>query len=152
MEYSAEQQKIIDCDTDNIMIIAGPGTGKTYQLGKRIKYLVEEKGTSPEEITVITFTAAAAKNMRNRISDETRMELFVDPSLQPKSIRTMHSLGYAKDFSFYINFYKGLLTAQNHGPLVRRRGRSSSITALPVWVHKYRTISAISSGAIRSSL
>lgn len=77
-----------------MLLLAGPGTGKTYRLGKRLKYLVEEAGVSPEEITVITFTAAAAKNMRDRISDETRPELYVDPASQPKSIRTMHSLGY----------------------------------------------------------
>lgn len=77
-----------------LLLLAGPGTGKTYRLGKRIKYLVEEVGVSPEEITVITFTAAAAKNMRDRISDETRPELYIGPASQPKSIRTMHSLGY----------------------------------------------------------
>ena len=55
-----------------MLLLAGPGTGKTYRLGKRIKYLTEEKGVSPEELTVITFTAAAAKNMREKISDEAR--------------------------------------------------------------------------------
>jgi len=77
-----------------LLILAGPGTGKTYRLAKRIKYLIEEKDVSPEEITVITFTSAAAKNMRNRISDEAQSELYIDPSQQPKSIRTMHGLGY----------------------------------------------------------
>lgn len=77
-----------------LLLLAGPGTGKTYRLGKRIKYLTEEKGVSPEEITVITFTAAATKNMREKISDEAKTELYIEPSLQPKSIRTMHSLGY----------------------------------------------------------
>lgn len=76
------------------LLLAGPGTGKTYRLGKRIKYLVEEQNVSPEEISVITFTAAAAKNMRERISDETRPELYVPYSSQPRSICTMHSLGY----------------------------------------------------------
>ncbi|MBW8017429.1 MAG: ATP-dependent helicase [Planctomycetes bacterium] len=80
--------------TGPMLLLAGPGTGKTYRLGKRIKYLTEEKGVSPEEITVITFTAAAAKNMRERISDEDKPELYIEPSQQPKSIRTMHSLGY----------------------------------------------------------
>ena len=62
--------------TGPILLLAGPGTGKTNRLGKRIKYLVKEIGISPEEITVITFTAAAAKNMRERISDEKRPELY----------------------------------------------------------------------------
>lgn len=77
-----------------VLLLAGPGTGKTYRLGKRIKYLIDEKGASPEEITVITFTAAAAKNMRDQISDETRPELYIDPRQQPKRICTMHSLGF----------------------------------------------------------
>ena len=80
--------------TGPMLLLAGPGTGKTYRLGKRIKYLTEKKGVSPEEITVITFTTAAAKNMRERISDEAKPELYIEPSQQPKSIRTMHSLGY----------------------------------------------------------
>lgn len=80
--------------TGPMLLLAGPGTGKTYRLGKRIKYLTEEKGVSPDEITVITFTAAAAKNMREKISDEAKTELYIEPSQQPKSIRTMHSLGY----------------------------------------------------------
>ncbi len=76
------------------LLLAGPGTGKTYRLGKRIKYLVENKQVPPEHITVITFTKAAAKNMRNRISNETRSELYLPYTSQPKSICTMHSLGH----------------------------------------------------------
>ena len=52
-----------------LLLLAGPGTGKTYRLGKRIKYLIEEKRASPDEITVITFTSASAKNMRDKISN-----------------------------------------------------------------------------------
>jgi DNA helicase-2/ATP-dependent DNA helicase PcrA len=76
------------------LLLAGPGTGKTFRLAKRIKHLVEEVGVPPEEITVITFTAPAAKNMRDKISDETRPELYLPYRSQPKAITTMHSLGY----------------------------------------------------------
>jgi superfamily I DNA/RNA helicase len=76
------------------LLLAGPGTGKTHCLGRRIKYLVEEQKVSPDKITVITFTAAAARNMRDRISDETRQDLFLPYSSQPHLICTMHSLGY----------------------------------------------------------
>ena len=58
-----------------LLLLAGPGTGKTYRLGKRIKFLVEEIEVPPENITVITFTAAAAKNMRDRIHNY-RLLLF----------------------------------------------------------------------------
>ncbi len=76
------------------LLLAGPGTGKTFSLAKRIKYLVEELGVPPSEITVVTFTASAAKNMRDKISDETRPELYLPYSQQPKAITTLHSLGY----------------------------------------------------------
>jgi DNA helicase-2/ATP-dependent DNA helicase PcrA len=77
------------------LLLAGPGTGKTYQLAKRIKFLVEDHKVEPTTIAVITFTAAAAANMRNRISDPRKAELCVKQELQPDLICTMHSLGYA---------------------------------------------------------
>ena len=77
-----------------VLVLAGPGTGKTYSLAMRIKFLVEELEVPPGNITVITFTAAAAKNMRDRISDMTKPDLYLPYKKQPPSIRTMHSLGY----------------------------------------------------------
>jgi len=77
-----------------LLLLAGPGTGKTYQLARRIKFLVEEQGVDPKKITVITFTAAAAANMRARISDPGQVEVCIDGPRQPHTICTMHSLGY----------------------------------------------------------
>ena len=37
------------------LLLAGPGTGKTYTLGLRLKYLIEELEIPPDEVTVITF-------------------------------------------------------------------------------------------------
>jgi len=76
-----------------LLLLAGPGTGKTYQLAMRIKHLTGEISVSPEEITIITFTTEAAKGMRMKIKEEGGHE-YVDPSLRPKRIYTMHSLGY----------------------------------------------------------
>lgn len=78
-----------------LLLLAGPGTGKTYQLALRLKYLVEDQEISPEQITVITFTAAAAANMRTRISNPENQQLFLRAQHQPKPICTMHSLGYS---------------------------------------------------------
>jgi superfamily I DNA/RNA helicase len=80
--------------TGPLLILAGPGTGKTQELAKRIKWLVEERNVDPENVTVITFTVPAAREMRERISDPTKKELYVPPDKQPKMVRTMHSLGY----------------------------------------------------------
>jgi len=59
-----------------------------------VKYLVEDRCVDPSSITVITFTAAAARSMRTKISDPRKPETFVQPDLQPRFISTMHSLGY----------------------------------------------------------
>ncbi len=77
-----------------LLLLAGPGTGKTFRLAKRIKYLIEEKKVPPENITVITFTVAAARNMREQVSDPSKQELYVPFENQPETICTMHSLGY----------------------------------------------------------
>ena len=77
-----------------LLILAGPGTGKTHHIIKRIKYLVEERNIPPEKITVITFTDAAARNMQDRISDPAELELFISREKRPGMISTMHSLGY----------------------------------------------------------
>jgi len=78
-----------------ILILAGPGTGKTYTLAKRIKWLISKKIASPDEITVITFTNESAANMREQISNEKQDEVYVTPEKQPKRICTMHSLGHS---------------------------------------------------------
>lgn len=77
-----------------ILLLAGPGTGKTHQLARRIKFLIEEQGVSPDNITVITFTGEAARNMRERLSDEKNPVVYVPPDRQPQNIRTMHSFAY----------------------------------------------------------
>lgn len=73
-----------------ILLLTSPGTGKTYQIGKRIEYLVNEMNASPEEIAIITYTVAAAKNMRKRLSDQKN---GLPPENTPQIINTMHSMG-----------------------------------------------------------
>ena len=48
------------------MVLAGPGSGKTLTIAKRIEYLIKEYKVRPEEILVITFTKYAAKEMKER--------------------------------------------------------------------------------------
>ncbi len=95
MEESALTKDTLHKANGPLLLLAGPGTGKTYRLGRRAKFLVEEAEVAPEEIAIITFTAAAAANMREQISDPDETDLFIPSSLQPDTIRTMHSLGYS---------------------------------------------------------
>ena len=77
-----------------ILLLAGPGSGKTYRIAQRIKFLCETNSISRDNVTVITFTSAAARNMHERISNSSKPEIYTPPNLQPKLICTMHSLGF----------------------------------------------------------
>lgn len=71
-------------DEDNVLVIAGAGTGKTTTIIAKIKYLLLVKNINPEDILVLTYTNAATDEMKNRIKQETNIEL---------DIFTFHKLG-----------------------------------------------------------
>ncbi len=66
MAASKEQLQAIHHGDGPMMVLAGPGSGKTFVITHRIQYLVEHYGVPPEEILVITFTRAAALEMQER--------------------------------------------------------------------------------------
>lgn len=51
-------------------LLAGPGTGKTRSLTRRVMYLIEELGCKPSNITALTFTRAAAAELSQRVKEE----------------------------------------------------------------------------------
>lgn len=51
-----------------MLVLAGPGSGKTFVVTQRIKYLIEHHHVKPEDILVITFTKAAATEMQERFA------------------------------------------------------------------------------------
>ena len=66
---NVKQQECIDNITGKWLVLAGPGTGKTFTIIERIKNMLS-KGIKPEKILCLTFTDAAATEMKKRIEEE----------------------------------------------------------------------------------
>ncbi len=64
---NAEQKRAVDTIEGPVMVIAGPGTGKTQILTLRIANILRQTDTPPESILALTFTESGAKAMRNRL-------------------------------------------------------------------------------------
>ena len=59
------QQEALDTLDGPVLIIAGPGSGKTFTLVERIVKLIQVKGVQPESILVVTFTEKAARELQH---------------------------------------------------------------------------------------
>jgi hypothetical protein len=70
------------------MVLAGPGSGKTLTIAKRIEYLIMKHKVRPEEILVITFTKYAAWEMKNRTRS------ICGPSSYAVTFGTFHGIYY----------------------------------------------------------
>ena len=84
MELNNSQQQAVMIKEGPCMVLAGPGSGKTYTITRRIIKLIES-GVPANEILVITFTKAAAIEMKerfDRLSDD----------VYPVTFGTFHSL------------------------------------------------------------
>ncbi len=100
------QRKAVTTIDGPVMVIAGPGSGKTRVLTYRIAYLIEQ-GAAPWEILALTFTNKSAKEMKERI------EKVVGPKARRVWAGTFHSLfarilrveahliGYPSNFTIY---------------------------------------------------
>ena len=66
MAFSKAQTQAIMHKDGPMMVLAGPGSGKTTVIAHRVQYLTKEYGIDPGDILVITFTRAAAEEMRER--------------------------------------------------------------------------------------
>ena len=66
IKISSKQQEAITSTSGPMQVLAGPGSGKTFTITQRIRYLITNCGVDPSRILVITFTRAAAGEMQQR--------------------------------------------------------------------------------------
>ena len=86
-----EQQQAIHSTEGPLLIIAGPGSGKTFTLVERIYYLISEKGIPPERLFVSTFTEKAAAELITRISSRLAAA-DISVNLNEMYVGTFHSI------------------------------------------------------------
>ena len=80
MNWTREQQRAIDEREKNILVAAAAGSGKTAVLVERIKKLVIEDGVSIDRMLIVTFTNAAAAEMKEKIRVAINQEIDADPA------------------------------------------------------------------------
>lgn len=85
---NAAQSQCVTYDGKALVVLAGPGTGKTRVITHRIAWLVKERGVAPEQIVAATFTVKAAHELRERLGK------LMSP-VQAERVRasTLHGLG-----------------------------------------------------------
>lgn len=86
MECNKEQEEAIMHQDGPAMVLAGPGAGKTYVITNRVKALIDEYGVKPEQILVVTFSKAAAVEMKERF------EMLTGGQRLPVRFGTFHSV------------------------------------------------------------
>jgi DNA helicase II / ATP-dependent DNA helicase PcrA len=98
-KLNPEQLKAVNTIEGPVMVIAGPGTGKTQILTLRIANILQKTDTLPQNILALTFTDSAAYNMRQRLLE------FVGTTSYKVVISTFHSFASSliKEYPDYFN-------------------------------------------------
>jgi DNA helicase-2/ATP-dependent DNA helicase PcrA len=97
------QKKAVDTIDGPVMVVAGPGTGKTQILAVRILNILQKTDARPQDILCITYTDAGASEMRQRLIK------FLGPEAYRVNIYTFHGLCSEVISENYDYFNKGEL-------------------------------------------
>ncbi len=81
------QRQAVETVDGPVLVIAGPGTGKTQLLGVRVAHILKRTDTLPQNILCLTFTESGAQNMRERLTR------FIGQDAYNVNIGTYHSFG-----------------------------------------------------------
>lgn len=98
MSLDRYQTSAVEFAKGPALVVAGPGSGKTTVLTRRVEYLINQRNVSPHRILVITFTKAAAVQMKDRFNT-------LSNEYNPVTFCTFHSLFYTiikdSDYNHY---------------------------------------------------
>ncbi len=91
MEANEQQRLVIESTESPLLVIAGPGAGKTKTLVDRVLHLIIDKNVPAENILVATFTEKAAKELVTRISNQA-LKLGKTVNISDMYVGTLHSI------------------------------------------------------------
>jgi DNA helicase II / ATP-dependent DNA helicase PcrA len=150
------QKEAVQTTEGPVLIIAGPGSGKTHTLVERISYLIQTNKAKPEEILIATFTEKAAKELQTRVSNRLSEQIIVF-NLNEMYIGTIHSIclrileenrDYTRlkrnfkmmdqfDQQFFIyQHLRDFLTIENMNLVLTQRRRWDQSETLLKWINK----------------
>ncbi len=101
MNWTREQQDAIDRRNCNILVAAAAGSGKTAVLVERIKKLIIEDGVSIDRMLIVTFTNAAAAEMKEKIRTALYKEIEADPEHSEKLRQQLNLLPRSNISTFH---------------------------------------------------
>lgn len=87
MGLNSKQQAAVSYLEGPLLVLAGPGTGKTQLLSAKVAYILENTDTNPENILCLTFTESGASNMRERLGT------MIGNAAHQVNIFTYHAFG-----------------------------------------------------------
>lgn len=97
MKLNESQKRAVEYLEGPLLVLAGPGTGKTQLLSSKVAYILENTDTNPENILCMTFTESGAANMRERLKS------IIGNAGLKVNISTYHAFG-AEILAQYLNY------------------------------------------------
>lgn len=122
-DLNTAQRRAVDTIYGPVLVIAGPGTGKTQLLSARVVHILEQTDTLPQNILCLTFTENGAQNMRERLGR------FIGQAAYDVQISTYHAFG-ASIISRYPEYFTDLRLDRPVDELGKRQILSSIIDSL----------------------
>ena len=106
IELDETQVKTIKCNDDAVLVSAGAGSGKTFTIMGKIKYLIEELNVKQSEILCISFTNETVKSLKNKLlSIGYDIDVYTFHKLSLNIIASSYSIVNDNYLSYIIDEY-----------------------------------------------